>query len=269
MPFATREVERLVNGLEENSLALRGDGVYVAEGAKGRILRIATDGSAYRPTAVPITGPCPTPLGSAEELTLTPRAEPNLELLAFELEPENVVASQATYDRLVSDVSAVRALQPTLAEVTYSSPYGNQEIQLQLTNEASQASADGQYTAWDCLNDAYGPRYFNQYGATVELWLRGTYNLPLVLARYLRLPGVTGGSSGVTGDGPTICVSREGERYEYVFDDTGGGCPGICTEHRAYYFASDASSQLTQIAVWDSKSGASAPTWFRDICDSP
>jgi hypothetical protein len=268
MSFATREVERLVTGLDATtSLALRGDWVYVTESTTGRILRIATDGSAYRPTADPITGPCPTPVGSADELALTPRAEPNLELLAFTLEPDNVVVSQATYDRVVSDVAASRALEPTLADVSYFQPHDGRRIQLEWTEAAALAFADGQYTAWDCLNEAYGLVGFNAYNSSVDLELEGTYNNPLILERYLQLPGVTGGNPGVAiDDGPTICVSREGERYDYVFDDTGGNCAGRCTEHRAYHFASDASGQVTAVAAWESTSGAPTPTWFGDIC---
>jgi hypothetical protein len=267
MAFATRIVERLVIGLSINSMALRRDRVYAAEG-DGRILSIATDGSAYDPTVEPITGPCPAPVGDAAELALTPRAQPNLELLAFELEPEHVVASQATYERLVSDVTASIALDPTLAEVSYFAPHDGQRLQLQWTEATRRAFEEGQYTAWDCLNEAYGLRSFSSTVTSVNLQLRGIYNLPLVLERYLQLPGVTGGNKGsVLDDGPTICVARTGDRYEYVFDHTGGGCAGRCRQHRAHHIASDASGQVTELAVWDSTTGTPVPTWFTDICE--
>jgi hypothetical protein len=42
---------------------------------------------------------CPTPLGTAEELALTPRVDTNLELLALTLDTGHITATQATYER--------------------------------------------------------------------------------------------------------------------------------------------------------------------------
>lgn len=268
MPFATRAVERIASGLDPSfGMAVAADGIYVAEYTRGRILRLAKDGSAYRPASSPITGPCPAPVGT-EERALTPRAEPGLELLAFELEPDRLVASQGTYDRLVSDVGAVRALEPALAEVTYLQPHDGRRLQLQWTRAAAVAFEDGQYTAWDCLNEAYGLQDFSAHDLWVDLTLAGTYNLAMVSERYRQLPGVTAVADIFRSlDGPTICVSREGDRYEYVFDDTGGYCPESCWEHRAYHFASEAPGQVTQLAAWDSTTGAPIPAWFGAICE--
>jgi len=268
MAFDTQEVKRLVVGLQSSAhLAVRDDRVYAADGATGRILRIATDGSAHHPAAEPITGPCPDAAVSAEELALTPRADGNLELLALALEPERVVASQETYDRLVSDVGAIRALQPALAEVEYLAFDDGRHIQLEWSLAAAQAFGDGVYTAWDCLNGAYGLTGFSAHDQTIDLDLEGNYNLSHVLERYEQLPGVTDGFyGGGSVDGPTICVLRDGARQDYVFDDTGGYCPTDCTEHHAYHFSSDAAGQLTALAEWDSTTGEPVPAWFGAVC---
>jgi hypothetical protein len=268
MPFATGELELLVTGLEPTSnVAPRGSWVYVAERTHGRIVRVAKDGSGYDPAPESFTGPCPAPVGSLEELALTPRADPNLELLTFELEPNNVVASQATYDRLVSDVTAIRALRATLSDVAYLQHHDGRRIQLELRDAAGQAFVEGRYTAWACLNEAYEPRSVSMIGAWVSLEFDGIYNLERIIELYQQLPGVTSGAWTMGGlDGPTICVSREAERYEYVFHDTGEFCPEPCPEHRAYHFASETSGQVTELATWDSTTGAPAPRWFSDVC---
>jgi hypothetical protein len=215
------------------------------------------DGSAQPPAAEPITGPCPAPVGDAEDLALTPRADSNLELLALELEPERVVASEETYDRLVSDV-----------EVSFFNWHDGRHIQLQWTDAAAQSFAAGLYTAWDCLNAAYGLVSVSAPDSWVTLELEGIYNLPLVLERYRQLPGVISGSyGGAIDDGPTICVTREADRYEYVFDDTGGYCAEPCPQHRAYHFASDAAGQVASLDVWDSTTGAPIPAWFGAVCE--
>jgi hypothetical protein len=267
MPFATGTVERLVSGLDvTRGVAVRGDWVYLAEVSKGRILRIATDGSAYRPTAQSVTGPCPTPIGSAEELALTPRADTNMELLGFVLEPDNVVVTQPTYERLVDDVAAIRTFEATLADVYHREIHDGRRFQLTWTAATAEAFADGLYTAWDCLNEVYGLRSVTPLDSGVELELDGIYNLPLVFERYRQLPGVTGGASMLGGaPAPDICVAREGERYEYVFD-AAGECPEGCPERRAYYFVSESSGQVTQLAAWDATTGAPVPDWFEELC---
>ena len=53
---------------------------------------------------------CPMPLGSAEELALTPRADTNLELLALSLDVGHLTATQVTYERVVADIGALRAV---------------------------------------------------------------------------------------------------------------------------------------------------------------
>lgn len=59
LPFDSEQVTRLVTELDGASdVAVRGDWVYEAESVGGRILRVATDGSANAPLG-PITGPVP------------------------------------------------------------------------------------------------------------------------------------------------------------------------------------------------------------------
>jgi hypothetical protein len=271
MPFDTEEVALLAGDLDGAfDVAVRGDWAYVAESGSGRILRVATDGSANRPQG-PITGPCPTPVGSTEELAATPRADENLELLALSLEPERMTASSSTYDRVVSDVAAIRALTPSLADIGYLSGSDGMSLYIQVTSIGAQSIAAGDYTAWDCLNDAYkaGPPQVTDGLAThsVNLQLGGVFNLPLVAELYAELPEVilTEPSSG-NGDGSTLCAVRDGEQYQYAVDRAGGDCPSGCTEHEVHGFASDAAGQVTALGVWSSLSGDPAPAWVSEIC---
>ena len=270
MPFEGEQVSRLVTQLDGASdVAVRGDWVYVAESVGGRILRVATDGSANRPSG-PITGPCPTPLGTAEELALTPRQDEGLELLALSLEPGNLTASQATYDRVTADVAVIRELAPEIAEIDHRSSDGRR-LNLLFTDVGAQALAAGEYSAWDCLNDFYGvssAQTYDLFGETrATLVLDGIYDIALLAELYAELPEVVSAEAdGLVGDGPTICAARDGDRYEYVVDDAGGDCPAGCTEHEAHHFESDAAGQVTALDVWDSADGQPAPDWFRDLC---
>jgi hypothetical protein len=271
LPFGSADVTRLAANLESpSSVAVRGNWAYVAESAGGRILRVATDGSANRPSG-PITGPCPEPLGTLEELALTPRADANLEQLALSLEPGNVTASQATYDRVVADVAAIRALVPDRADIGYSAPHDGRAVYLGLTDVAAQSILAGDYSAWDCLNERYGARVGEPNEAFTGDWsllieLRGIYDVSRIAERYAELPGVTAANANLAiGDGPTLCVARDAGRYEYVVDRAGGDCPSGCTEHDARAFVSEAVGQISALGAWSSASGEPAPAWF-GIC---
>lgn len=270
LPFEANAVTRLATNLQyPSSVAVRGAWAYVAEGG-GRILRVATDGSANRPSG-PITGPCPEPIGSLEELALTPRADPNLEQLALALEPDHVAASQATYDRVVADVAAIRALVPDRADIGYRAAHDGKTLYLGLTDLAAQSIVAGDYSAWDCLNERYGASVGELNEGLGGNWslliaLRGIYNLSPLAERYAELPEVTTAEANfAAGDGPTLCVSRDGDRYEYVVDRAGGDCPAGCTDHDARAFASEAAGQITALGSWTSASGQPAPAWF-GIC---
>jgi hypothetical protein len=271
MPF-DGEVVRLASALDGASdVAIRGDWVYVVEGAAGRILRVARDGSANRPSG-PITGPCPTPLGSPEELAATPRADADAERLALSLEPERITASQAAYERLASDLAAIHTLAPALADIRYRSGYSDREIYLALTDIGAQSHAADEYSAWDCLNQAYRvipPGVNDVFGrSSMSIELGGIFNVALVAALYAELPEVTTAQpTGLVGGGSTVCVARAGDHYEYAVDRASGDCPSGCTEHEVHRFASDAAGQVSALDVWDSLSGEPAPAWVGEICD--
>ena len=271
MPFESAEVVRLITELEgASSVAPSGGWAYVAETAAGRILRVATDGSANLPMG-PITGPCPEPIGTAEELALTPRSDVNLEQLALSLDTGRLTASSSTYDRVIADVAAIRALSPELADIGYFAPHDGKELFLSLTDIAAQSLAAGDYSAWDCLNETYGLTGIDANdgagGAYVLIELQGTYDIPQHAQLYAQLPGVRGAeANGFVGDGSTLCAARDGDRYEYVVDRAGGDCPSGCTEHEGHHFVSDAAGQITAQGVWSLESGEPAPEWFGRIC---
>ena len=91
--------------------------------------------------------------------------------------------------------------------------------------------------------------------------------MPSVAALYERLPEVLRSEVEMRqDDGPNICVSRNGARFEYVIDRASGSCDISCQQHDAQYFASDAAGEVTRLAEWNSRSGEATPTWFTEHC---
>lgn len=240
--------------------------VYVAVTNQGRILRVAKDGSAIKPSA-PITGPCPMPQGSKEEIASTPRDDENLEMLALHLDADRVVASQETYDRVIADVRAIRELVPDLADIRYFAPHDGKTVIL-TPNEITYLSIQaGDYSAWDCLNDFYGLESM-EGDALVLLTLKGRYNMNRVAAIYAQLPGTERADPNWSGgDSATICARRGTSVIEYVFDHAGGDCSAGCPIHDARRFESAAPGVIEFKQAWSSDSGVPLPEWFSRVCN--
>jgi phage tail protein X len=249
--------------------------IYVA--AKGQILRVAKDGSAAQPRSL-ITGPCPKPIGSAEEIAVTPRWDGNLELLALYLDEGRLTASRETYARVVADINAIRAANPSLADVGFYPRSDGKGVQLLPDEITAESIRRREYSAWDCLNEFYGLETLDARdlgsGLSVFIRLKGIYDMRVVANVYRRLPGITKtqASGYGFGDSSTICAKRDGATITYVIDRRGGDCPAGCTTSDAYAFRSTepgeiqllghASSGLSTEPPNNASPAAAAAEWY-------
>lgn len=252
-------------------IAADADWLYVAATSQGRIVRVKKDGSATDPGG-PITGPCPEPIGTSDEVAATPRDDENLELLALSLDAGEVTATDETYGRVTADVARIRELEPGLADIGFMPPHDGTTLSLTPSDIAFASMQTGEYSAWDCLNDFYGLEAIELYESTLgrpwlTIELEGNYALDVLARVYAELPGMEYvGPNYFGGDGPTICAERDGDVYEYVVDRAGGDCPAGCTTHEAYHFRSTGAGEVEALETWDSTSVASAPDWFTRLC---
>lgn len=212
---------------------------------------------------------CPTPLGAAADIAATPRSDPNLELLALSIDRGRVTAKEETYSRVVADVAAMREAEPQIASVKYLPPTGGRELLVYPDEQTMELIKDGNYSAWDCLNDFYRLQHM-ELGADEKyfvLSLKGMYDLELLSQLYKELPGMMEvHPNWGAGDGPTLCAKRNGSEYEYVVDRADGDCPSGCIIHRAHAFRSSAAGQVEPRGVWNSETNEPPPEWFSRIC---
>lgn len=194
---------------------------------------------------------CIVALPSPELIASTPRGDTNLELLALRLST-GVVAEQDVYERVVRDVAAIRAEDPSLAEIGYyPRQHDGRSLFLALDFDAFASIQNDRYHDWDCLNDAYVVEKqelsdAQQFAPFVELTLKGIYDLKAVALDYAELPGITGATPNVSGgDGPTLCVTREADDvWQWVVDRASGDCLGGCTSHEYFHFTTQADGEL-------------------------
>ncbi len=164
--------------------------------------------------------------GSAAEIAATPRADAGLEALALVLS-DGITARQATYDRLVADVAAIKADFPEVADIHFLLGYDPTTLLLTLTPEAVAAANAGTYHEWDCLNSWYDASEIllldSPNVATVHF--RGRLRTDRLIAEYAALDGVLSAAQKVIPPPPgplpadlnNICAHVEGERFHYLF----------------------------------------------------
>ncbi|MET0414129.1 MAG: hypothetical protein ABW217_22660 [Polyangiaceae bacterium] len=254
VPFATPAVERLLADRHlSRSTALSGDTLFVAESEAGRILAVAKDGSGNRPRAA-IEGPCPSVVGDAGEMALSPRADENLEALALSLEPRSVIASQATYERVVADMAALRALAPELASIQFTPPY-ERRVEIVFGDVARQSIAGAQYSAWNCLNDFYGPMDVSAVDTgtpgLVRLQFQRAFNAEVLAELYRQLPGVIAAEPKYSeGLGSALAVRRSGDTFDYFVRASdascGSPCPSPTDDPTARHFQSTAAGSISE-----------------------
>lgn len=93
--------------------------------------------------------------GTSAELAATPRPDPNLELLALTV-TNTMTAREDVYQRIVADVSAIRAAEPALAHIRYWAGHDGQTLSLVVSDATRRQIDEGRYDAWNCLNKRYG-----------------------------------------------------------------------------------------------------------------
>lgn len=207
------------------------------------------------------------PIGTAAEIAATPRADPNLELLAMRVEPGRVTASEEIDARLVADVAAIRVAAPELAGIGYFGRSDGKQLLLSPNDLTMQSIRAHEYSAWDCLNDFYGLENLEVGSTFVVLTLKGTYDLATLSKLYGTLPGIRSAESNVSGgDSATICAQQSGAMFEYVVDRAGGDCPAGCTTHDAHAFVSTAAGVVTAKGSWNSEQTPNPPDWFTRLC---
>jgi hypothetical protein len=186
----------------------------------------------------------------------------NLERLALRLS-STLYADRATYDRLVRDVSLIRARAPALKSITYIASKDVRVLNVYFNASAFWRARAHLYRDWNCLNGFLGAEVvFHPEFDYAELTFAGLYNPDIIAEAYRLLPGVKMTEfSGLIGDSSNIFVSREPSAWHYVFDRAGGDCPSGCTEHELHYFALTPEGRVQTTATWTAQASEPPPDW--------
>lgn len=195
--------------------------------------------------------------GAREELSLTPRADARLELLALSLS-DGVTADQAIYERLLRDTTLIRRMESRLKGVDYRPHNDGKTLLLRLSENASARFADQNYHYWDCVNRHYRVESTQVIASNlVRVRFKGIYDLEKLATVYARLPGVLSVEQEETDgidDGGTILVTKEEDVWHYVFRTPRAGA--------FYHFVTRSGQSPEPGGAWSGRASAS-PTWLR------
>lgn len=220
-------------------------------------------------TTGPVSPPdCSGYMGRAtpEQTATTPLASAEAELLAIEASGE-IVAPLPLHDRIATELAAIRADAPGLADVAAWPNWSPSAIVVSLDEEGTAAYDAGTYHAWDCPNALYDVTAIEPGGLFGSITVRfdGLYDVQQVIEDYRVVEHVVNAELDVpNGDASDLCLSITGDLHTYIFDDARGDCPAGCTEHLYTGFTVDLDGTITALGSFDPALPMPAPAWFED-----
>jgi hypothetical protein len=209
--------------------------------------------------------------GTAEEIAATPRTERSTELLALSM-GQGLTAEQATYDRLVRDLAAIRAEVPAVDGISMFPTTDAKSLFVTVADpETYEAIGRGDYHEWDCLNEWYELEFVQSIdpvqpptSLSLEVQLEGLYALEPVAEDYAALAGIASASPLIfpppgapAGTLPSLCADEaEGGVFRYFFDVPSSG------HLRTYYFTTSADGTVELVGIHDPFFPGTAPPWL-------
>ena len=170
--------------------------------------------------------------GTLAEITATPRPDQNAEWLALTL-GGGLTAPEALYQRLVSDLAAIRAANPATQSIPFTPKYHPSSLIFMMAEEAFGRFKNGQYHEWDCLNRWYSVRQTEPLDIIKggALHFNGVFEMKRVMGDYAALPGITVVELNSFALPPMyvparLCAWPDGTAIHYFFDQGTAG-PGF------------------------------------------
>jgi hypothetical protein len=247
-----------------------GSGVAGTSGSGGG----STGGSSGSAGSGGSSGECAgfVPKASPAEVASTPRPAAAAEALAIETSGE-FVAPAALYERVVSELSKIVAVDPSMAGIAPMSEAMSNRIIVGFDDPGFQRYQAGSYDAWACPNQAYAATEIATIGSGTLKYVTiafgpKRYNTPLLASEYAGLPNITSASAdSLIGDGSDVCLEIQGSTHFYIFDRAGGDCPAGCTEHLYTAFELPEGGAVQPLGSFDPALPAAPPEWFSRLMD--
>ena len=180
-------------------------------------------------------------LSTKAQMASSPRPQADAERLALRIS-KRLVASDADYSRIASDLAAIRSFAKGDAGARSAwVRVGVKTLILSVKPKAFKAMVAGDYKGLDCLNDWYGGRVVNLLTSTdmAIIEFRGLFYGPTIAQAYTSHPDIKRADLDRSiggGDDMRLCNVRVGGAHRYIFSHGSGDCPASCIQwiHKGY-----------------------------------
>jgi hypothetical protein len=201
----------------------------------------------------------------------TPKADEEAELIALCLSGE-LVAPAYLYQRVLDDLKAIRTefddAFEAVHEIGFSPPWVPGNLMLGFDEAAFELFRDGQYHAWDDLNQPYQVTDMDTVpltsGGVVLLVFRGRLHPCRLAELYENLPGVWAVSPNyIIGDWSNVYASQTLSGMSYLFRRGWGDCPSGCIYSEFWYFRVDDNWPMF-VGHWVPHQEPNVPAWWEE-----
>ena len=201
----------------------------------------------------------------------TPKADEEAELIALCLSGE-LVAPDGLYEQVRRDLAGIRATFGDTSEwinqIKFLPPWVPGNLLIGFDETAFQLIRDGQYHAWDSLNQQYQATDMDTIpfssGGVVLLMFQGRLHPWRLVELYEDLPGVWAiHPNGRIGDWSSVYARQASGGMTYLFRHGWGDCPSGCIYSEFWYFRVDDNWPMF-VGHWVPHEEPNVPEWWEE-----
>ena len=200
-------------------------------------------------------------------IDVSPKENWEAELMALCLSGE-LTAPDSLYYRILNDLEAIRADFGDVFEpvhgIGFRPPWMASYLLVAFDESAAQLIVDGEYHAWDELNENHHVTEIKIGGhGLVSLVFDGRLNPHRLAEQYQVLPGALYAEPNFwIGDGPNVYARQTDFGFSYLFRYARGDCPAGCIHNEYWYFVCEESGP-TFIGHWVHRHQPE-PEWWQE-----
>jgi hypothetical protein len=183
-----------------------------------------------------------------------------------------LVAQDSLYNQILNDLASIRATFgdtiEVLNQIKFRTPWQSGYLWIGFDTSAIQQIRNGQYHAWDSLNQQYQVTYidtsFFDFIGFALLRFKGRLHPYRLVELYSVLPGVNVASpSGIFGDAPNIYARHSEVEMTYLFRNAWNDCPAGCIDNEYWYFVFEGNQPLL-VGYWPQYQQHQPPDWWEE-----